>query len=191
MFRTKNSGLLFLCGLALLLLSCAHRTPAFSPRAKPNSKSVVLYGRFSVNHDKNMFENELALWLQNTDTRRNLYLYFDPAQPVYAVQVKAGHYRIAGFAAATRLHKMEARLPFQTHGEPAAITRTFEAAAGSQIYLGDYTGHATFDGVVFHWKLDSVTNNFVATSLEFREKYPNLLMLPVTAVMDLQKEHFN
>jgi hypothetical protein len=184
----KNSCLLFLWGVALLLLSCAHRAPAFSPNAAPDPRSAVFYGRFSINNGMNMFENKLALWLKNTDTKYNVYIYFDEAQPVYAVQVPAGPYRVAGFAALTRLHKLDGRQTFWIRGEPAAITRPFEAAAGSEIYLGDFTGHATFDGVICEWKVDSVTNNFVGTSREFREKYPNLRTASVTDVKDLQDQ---
>lgn len=177
---------MFLCGMGLLVSSCAHRSPMFSPTAKLDPNSAILYGRFSINHDRNIFKNKLALWLQNTDTKHNVYVYFDEEQPVYAVQVKAGHYRIAGYAALNRTHQIKSRVPFQSGGKPAALTRQFKAAAHSEVYLGDFTGHTTFDGTVFEWNVDSVTNKFTTTTLEFRKNYPNLGSLPVTPINELQ-----
>lgn len=183
--------LFFLAGLGLLLTSCVHRSPEFSPAAKANPNAAIFYGRFLVNENKNMYENKLALWLQNMDTKRNVYLYFDPGNPLYAVQVAAGRYRVVGYAAANRAHQSEGHRPFSDDQHMVRLSRPFAVAAGSVTYLGDYSGHATYDGLFMEWNLDSWTNNFIRTSLEFRERYPNLRTTPVASMLELQQEYLN
>jgi hypothetical protein len=180
-FRSKFIFLALLSSVALLATSCAFSSRKMSSTVRPDPDRAILFGRFTINHKYNVFHNRLALWLQNTETEHNEYLYFDEAEPVYAVQVKAGHYRIMGFAALARTHRVEGRVLFGSNGRPSTTTFPFEAAARSNIYLGDYVGHATFDGVLFEWKVDSTTNNLASTAAEFRAKYPNLGSLPVTS----------
>ena len=133
-----------------------------------------------------MYKNKLALWMRNTDTRQNIYAFFDPDRPVYAMQVKTGHYKILGYVALNRTHQIEGRISFSSNGKPVSISRSFEAVAKSQIYIGDFRGHATYDGMMMEWNIDSVTNNFAGTTLEFRQEYPNLGSLPVTSIHELQ-----
>lgn len=157
----------------------------FSPAAKLEPGAAILYGRFSARQEV-VFNNKLALWLQNTDTKHNVYIYFDEQPPVYVAQVKAGRYRIAGFVGVDRGHKVMGRREFTSHGKAASISAPFDAAEGAEVYLGDFIGQASFDGTVFEWHIDSVTNNFAATTEEFREHYPNLRSMAVTPVWKLQ-----
>ena len=66
------------------------------------------------------------------------------------------------------------------------FTVPFTAPAGSQIYLGDFSGAATFDGMLSEWTVKSITNNFANTTVEFREKYRNLATSPSVSIFELQ-----
>ena len=160
--------------------SCAHLQPALSADAKPDTQSAVLYGRFSIGHNF-AFKNKLALWLENVDTKHSIYIYFDENEPLYGIQVKPGRYRIVGFAGLNRTHEIKGR-----RTGPLAHP-SFPAPAGSQIYIGDFAGEVSWDGMVSTWRLKSCTNNFAATTAEFREKYPLLGMPPVQSIFNPPK----
>jgi len=179
MLRIKSVGWLVWCGVGLLLVACAHRAPTFSPTAVPDGKSTIFYGRFTVGHEW-AFHNELALWLQNVETRKNLYIYFDANHPVYAVRAAAGCYRIVGFVGVNRIHEIEGRHEYQSR-QAALLVAPFTAPARVPVYLGDFAGQATFDGAMMEWQVNSCSNNFADTTAEFRKEYPNLGSAPVTS----------
>jgi hypothetical protein len=161
----KTFTALLLASLSLLAASCAHLEPALSPAAKPRPETAVLYGRLVIdNHFA--YKNKLALWLKNEDTGHSLYLYFDPAEPLYGIRVKPGRYRLAGYVALNRTHEIKHRQP------TARPLRGFNAPAGQAVYLGDFTGEASWDGMIFTWGITGQTNQFTATTTEFRQKYP-------------------
>jgi len=168
------AAILLTAGL-LSTLSCAHLQPELSADAKPDGNAAVLFGRFCVGHNF-AFENKLGLWLENTETKHSVYLYFDADEPVYGVSVKPGHYRIMGFAALDRLHAI------QGHRTIPQMQQSFAATGGSEFYLGDVVGDITWNGAVSTWRIKSWTNNFTATTAEFRQKYPALGMTPAQSV---------
>jgi hypothetical protein len=187
MLKIKWAGWLGLCGVGILLAGCAHRAPTFSRTAVPDAKATIFYGRFTMGHDWAL-HNELALWLQNVATRKNLYVYFDPDHPVYAVPAAAGRYRIAGFVGVNRAHEIEVRQEFRS-SQAAMVVAPFTAPARTPVYLGDFAGQATFDGaVVMEWQVNSCSNNFAATTAEFRKEYPNLGLVPATSRWRLLRE---
>ena len=159
----------------LLTAACAHLEPVLPPQAKADPQSAVLYGRFSL-ADEFAFKNKLALWLENMDTKDPLYLYFDPGEPLYSVRVKTGTYRIMGFAGLNRTHAIKMLHPLRE------LQTVFYATAGSETYLGDFTGMVKWDSMFFVWGMRSCTNNFAATTAEFRAKYP---LLPATSAQSV------
>ena len=166
-------------GLLWILAGCAHQTPAIKPSAQMDKKSAILYGRFSIGHEFSA-ENRLALWLQNLDAQSPVYIYFDPDLPVYCISVKPGKYRVVGFVGVNRLHEIRGRREF-----PASrFTVPFAAPASCQIYLGDFTGAATFDGMLSEWSVKSASNNFAETTVDLREKYRNLATVPVVSIFE-------
>ena len=170
-----------MAGVIWMLTGCAHEAPAILPSAHLDHQSAILYGRFGIGHEFSG-ENRLALWLQNLDAQTPVYIYFDADQPVYCIAVKPGRYRVAGFVGVNRLHEIRGRRDF-----PASrFTVPFTAPSGSEIYLGDFTGTATFDGMLSEWSVKSATNNFAETTVEFREKYGNLMVVPAISVFELQ-----
>jgi hypothetical protein len=176
-------GIIFFIGLVCMLAGCALETPAISPSARPDKKAAILYGRFSIGHDFSA-ENRLALWLYNLDTQNSVYIYFDPDRPLYGIPVKPGCYQLAGFVGVNRLHEIRGRCTFPAR----RFTAPFTASAGSQIYLGDFLGTATFDGMLSEWRVKSITNNFANTTAEFREKYRNLMAVPAVSVFEVQAD---
>ena len=172
----KHLRLIFLTASLLLTASCAHLQSPLPAAAKPDGKTAVLYGRFSVGRNF-AFHNKLALWLVNDGTRDSIYLYFDPDQPVYGIRVKPGNYHVQGFAALNRMQKVEGRKIIPQ------VPRPFTVAAGSETYLGDYLGETKWDGVmVATWRIKSWTNNFAATTAEFRQQCPQLAMTPAASI---------
>ena len=162
----KTFAALILASLSLLATSCAHFEPALAPEAKPKPGTAVLYGRFVIG-DNFAYKNKLALWLKNEDTGHSLYIYFDHDEPLYGIRVKPGHYRIAGYAALERSHEIK-------HREPTTQpTQIFAVPAGREVYLGDFTGVVSWDGAIFTWGITGLTNQFTATTIEFRQKCPH------------------
>jgi len=115
-----------------------------------------------------------------THCPHHLYVYFDPDHPVYAVPAAAGRYRIAGFVGVNRVHEIEVRHEFRS-SQTAIVMAPFTAPARTPVYLGDFMGQATFDGALMEWRVNSCTNNFTATTAEFRKEYPNLGSAPATS----------
>ena len=144
---------------------------------------AILYGRFTMSH-RFAAGLKIALWMQNADTQKSIYICFDETEPFRAIQVKPGRYRIAGFLATNRGHQIRGHHLFPATGVAGRITIPFKALPGSQTYLGDFTGHATLDDIIENWEVDSITNNFAATTAEFREKYQNLVTVPATSIFD-------
>jgi len=158
---------------ALLLASCAHLAPPLRPDSQPDGKTAILYGRFDLTR-KCAFDNKLALWLQNEDNHKSVYIGFDEVNPVFGVQVKPGRYRLMGFIGLNRAHKVEVRKTLSKAGG------AFFASPGAEVYIGDFTGQAVWDGdMVFTWRLAGGTNNFAATTTGFRRKYAALGLRPV------------
>ncbi len=171
---------LLFCGTVALLTGCAHQTPAISPTAQPDRNAAVVFGRFSIGREYN-FGNRLALWLQNLDAKKSVYIYFDLNRPVYGVEIKPGRYQLAGFVGVNNTREIKGRVTF-----PASrFTAPFTASAGEQIYLGDFSGVASYDGMMSQWRVNSVTNNFANTAVEFREQYRNLMVVPAVSVFEL------
>ena len=168
----------------LFCAACVHVASPLPPAAKADHETAILYGRFDISHQY-AFGFRLGLWLQNLDTEKPVYLYFDPDRSVYAVQVKPGHYRVAGFVGLTHEDQIRARKPYPPDGFMGRMFTSFYVAPEAQIYLGDYKGHVTYDGVMVKWGLDSSANRFTETTLEYRRKYPNLVTAPAVSVFNL------
>jgi hypothetical protein len=165
----------------LLCAACAHFESSVSPRAKADPETAILYGRFTLRHTFSA-GLKIALWLQNADTQKSVYICFDEAQPFRAIEVKPGRYRILGFLDTNRGHQIRGHHAFPATGLGGRIALAFTAAPGSQTYLGDFTGHATLNDIIENWGVDAITNNFTDTTLEFREKYPNLLKVSAASI---------
>ncbi len=163
----------YVIALLLACTSCAYFNHPLEPSDTVSRKNAVIYGRFNLTQD-NDDGFQLGLWLENLKTKSPVYLSFLSTNSIYAVDVKPGDYRINGFIAINREHKLKARqfFPPTTPGKP--INTTFAASPGEQIYLGDYSGRVTYDRIMVEWKVESLVNNFEVTTAEFRMKYPGI-----------------
>lgn len=171
-------------GLALLFgASCAHFESNLSSAAKPDGASALLYGRLTQRHTFSA-GLKIALWLENVDTRKSVFIGFDESRPFCVVRVKPGNYRIAGFLGTNRSHQIKGQESFVPVGPGAGINRPFRAEPGSQTYLGDYTAEATLDDFIEHYKMNGITNNFTATTVEFREKYVKLATVAAVSIFE-------
>lgn len=168
---------LFILPIALALTSCAFQAPLVATATQPDKHTAILYGKFDVNHDF-VYENQLGLWLQNLDSEKSIYIFFDPAQPLKAVRAEPGRYRLAGIVGINRSHQVNARKLIPAGQMPPPFT----VPEGSEVYLGDYTGSVTYDGFVATWGLTRLKDRFDITTVEFREKYPNLRGIPAVSI---------
>ncbi|HEY4416321.1 MAG TPA: hypothetical protein VGO57_11570 [Verrucomicrobiae bacterium] len=189
----KITPAIFALVAALLTTSCVFQAHTVSTADKADHHSVILYGRFDLKQDF-AFGNKLAIYLQNLDTKSMVYIFFDPKHPLQVVQVKPGHYQLAGFVGVNSSHEKRVRQEF--YGKRLPLS--FIAAAGSQIYLGDFQGEVTsVEGQVYTgntvntlrtidsiWKVKSFKNNFAGTTMDFREQYPKLRTIPAVSVFD-------
>ena len=165
----------------LFCASCAYFSTPLKPADKPNHKSAILFGRFNlIKNNQDGFK--LGLWLQNTQTGKSHYFSFLEDQPLYGVPVTPGKYRVVGFVCSNREHEIKSRNRFPQIGLAELIGRPFEAASATAVYIGDYTGEATYDSLTAHWQVKSATNNYVTTTREFRGKYQQLIFMPAVSI---------
>jgi len=129
--------------------------------------------------------NRIALWLENEDLKKPIYIYFDKNRPVYAITVDPGHYRLIGFAGIDMTHRILGQRVFHGKDPKEPITVSFEARTNSAVYIGDFTGYAKVNLVEEEWALRAGTNNFAGTTVEFHKEYPNLANLPVFSIFEL------
>ena len=182
----KIIHLLTLSFLMLGCSSCVFYASPVKPASEINKKNALLYGRFFYGHH---FTEELnpawrttGLWIKNEATDRSLYIQLKDTNPVYAVQVVPGRYRIAGFVRSDNEHGVKDCIAFSATNVPSAMAGSFEARAGDQIYIGDFIWETRLDYPILHWKLKSIDNNFNATTIEFRQAYPKLPATPLESI---------
>jgi hypothetical protein len=173
-------------GLAMALcVSCVHFHSNLSPAAKPDKDSATLYGRLYL---KPTFSAglKIALWMQNADTHHDIYIPFKESEPLCVIRVKPGKYQVMGLLGSNRTHQNLDKQPFTLKDWRFQITKPFVVGAGSQTYLGDYTGEATLYGFIEQFHLTGPTNKFAAATADFRDKYPKLIMTPAVSMFQLQ-----
>ena len=182
-------GLILLAGLNLVMLLCVSCVFYAAPVQRAdqiNKEKAILYGRFDFGHH---FKEEISptwfttgLWVRDEVADRTLYIQFKETNKVYAVQVVPGKYRITGLVRSDNKHGVEQRVT--ATNLPAQLAEPFEVRKGEQIYIGDYQGENQYDYPMLIFKLKDITNNFVATTLEFRKNYPALLTSPAVSIFD-------
>jgi hypothetical protein len=182
----KHFQIMVIGGAIALLAGCAYQAPAISTSARPDEKSAILFGRFDINRAFT-YESHLALWVQNLDTHKPVYIYFDQDQPVYGVKVAPGRYQVIGFVGVFRLHDIKVRRAFPSSSR---FTLPFRASAGSEIYLGDFSGTMTYDSIIFEWRINSASNNIVDTTEEFDRKFPNLTAPPTAPWLESRTDDY-
>jgi len=141
-----------------------------------DTKSAVVYGRFRTGPDF-AFGNELALRLSNEDSKRVYLIRCRDKDSVCAIAVDPGRYRIAGFLATFMDHRPVGRRNFPNTG-------SFQVRSNAATYLGDFSGYAKLGPMTQKWGVTGMTNNFTATTDEFRLKYPNLTAVAVYSAID-------
>lgn len=184
MLRTKLSQI-FMAGIALLAVSCAHLIPPVSTTFIPDGKTTVLYARMNL-EDRISMGNRVALWLENTDLKEPVYIYFDKSQPLYAITAAPGHYRLMGLAGIDMTHRILDRSLFREKDSKERYFIPFEARTNTAVYIGDFTGCAKVNLVAEEWKIKSATNNFAHTTADFRQAYPNLASLETVSIFGVR-----
>src|ERR1041385_4527332 len=129
----KISRALLLCAIAVLPLSCTrHLIPLvslarFSPPLKDSfyltNNVAIVYGRFATGPDF-AFGNELALRLCNERGKPGYLIRCRDKDPVYAIAVEPGLYRVVGFLATFQDHRPVGQRDFPN-------PRTFEVRPDS------------------------------------------------------------
>jgi len=177
-----------LSGLLLLCVSCVFYATPVKHAGQTNKNDAILYGRFHYGHH---FTEELnpawyttGLSIRNETTDRLYYIELKETNTVYAVQVEPGRYRITGLVRSDNEHGVKARITFPSTNSPAWLTGSFEARKGEHIYIGDYQGETKLDYPILTFTLKYITNNFDATTMEFRNIYPELISTPAVSIFD-------
>ncbi len=179
----------FALGLLMLACtSCVFYSDPVEHAHQINKNSSLLYGNFFYGQH---FSEEISpswyttgLWVKNVSTGRTFYIEFKDTNSVYAVQVNPGRYQIMGFVRSDNEHGVKARSVFSPTNTPGTLGEPFEAQSGDQIYIGDYIWETKLDYPLIHWNLKSITNNFDATTVELRQRYPELLTAPAKSIFD-------
>jgi len=148
------------------MFSVARFSPPVKESFNLNTNSAVVYGRFGTGPDI-AFGNELALRLCDEHSKRMYLIRCRDKDPVYAIAVEPGRYKVAGFLATFQDHRPRGQRDFRD-------SRTFEVRSNSLTYLGDFAGYAKVGFMKQEWGFTEITNNFDATTEELKQKYPNL-----------------
>jgi hypothetical protein len=185
----KVIRILLILGSAVFLVSCTSVLPPlvswarFTPAADQSFQldtNTMVYGRFENKADMGG-GNRIALRLRNEDSRREYLIGLREKEPVYGIAVEPGHYRIAGFVATFVDYRTAGRRTFRD-------APLFEVPPNSVVYLGDFRSLTQGRIVSQSWGIQDVTNNFVATTDEFRRRYPGLAQVPVVSALDPRSE---
>ena len=158
------------------LISFAHFSPPVKQSFTPTTNTSIVYGRFATGPDF-AFGNELALRVRNDETKREYLIHCRDKDSVSAIMVEPGQYRVVGFVATFVDRRTAGRRTFTN-------TPSFQVPSNSATYLGDFSGYAKVGGLTQTWGIAGLTNNSVATTREFRQKYPNLAPLSTVSVFE-------
>src|SRR5262249_45568984 len=95
----------------------------------------------------------------------------------YAVAVEPGHYELAGFIGTFMDHRPTGQGTFPQFGP-------FQVSSNAATYIGDFNTYASIGPAVQTWGIRSFTNNFAASTGEFRLKCTNLASAQVVSAFD-------
>jgi hypothetical protein len=179
---------LFLCCSAALLVSCTSVLPPlvsfarFAPPVDESSQvdtnTAVVYGRFQRKSDMGG-GNQIALRLRNEKNKKEYLIQMRKDDAVYGIAVEPGRYRIAGFVATFAERRTAGRRAFRN-------TPLFDVGSNSIVYLGDFQGLTQGRFVGQLWEVSGATNNFAATTEEFRKKHPPVAAISAVSVLEPQ-----
>ena len=177
---------LLICSCAALLTSCkselwlADTYVRFSPPIKQsfnlNTNNAVVYGSFATPPHFG-FGGGLALRLCEEHAKPVYFIPCRGKEPVCAIAVKPGRYKITGYLAADADNQVCGRRDFLD-------SRIFEVRSNSLTYLGDFYAIANIGAFTQEWHIDAGTNNFHATTQVLWQKYPNLASNPTSSIYD-------
>ena len=167
-----------------LIIGCVSIPSALSPEAKSEPGVGYVYGRFKNVHTPDSFYRHprLVLNLQGKNNVTNYLIKFDEVESTTAIAVKPGIYNLNTLLIFWGLSddKINRRETTLTKGP---LTVEFSVEPGKAYYIGDFLGNTlateTLSSQSLEWKLESVKNNFENTTLDFKNKYPNLRELEI------------
>lgn len=129
-------------GIIYFISGCANLNygKPLAASSKISSNQTYIYGRFSLDKD---FANmrRLAFQLENTDTGKITSIRFLDEDPVYALALEPGTYKLirlvyAPLGAMMDFETTKMDLPF----EPRYLRQPIKTRAGACYYLGDFFG---------------------------------------------------
>lgn len=168
--------------------SCVFYSTPVKSAGQINQDDTILYGRFHYGQhfaeEPNPAWYTRGLWIRNETTDRTHYIELKETNEVYAVQVEPGSYRIMGLVNTDNEHGVKGRIAFALTNRPGWLTEPFQARKGEQIYIGDYQCETKLDWPMLTFKFKYITNNFDATTVEFRNKYPELMTTTAASIFD-------
>lgn len=176
-----------LISVVLLLPACKTMKSTVSTSYQPDAKHAILYGRLKM--ERQVPGKRSALWLISYD-KHTVYFTFDKHNPVTAIAVPVGRYRVEGCVVGNWLGLKEGGDGLLTQDH---VTRfyPFQTPTNSAIYIGD------FDATMFYgqdwagpgigWWIRSVTTNYAATTEKFHQKFPKLANLKTYSMFEIQR----
>ncbi len=182
---------LLICSLALLLASCrSHLVPLltfarFDPPIADSfqlaANTAVIYGRF-VKYDKFSMGDQIGLKIRNLDSKEQYLIRLGGKDAVYGIAVRPGQYAFVGFVGLEFDHRVMGVRNFKN-------PPSFTVPANSLVYFADING-LTFSPMIYEsWSITGATNNFAATTDEFRQRHPNLVSASIISAWDQLGPH--
>lgn len=173
---------LVLCTLCLLG-ACATQSPTISAEERPAANEAYIYGRFHIRTTAASFgltHINIGFSIECSDGARYTML-FKRTDTLYAVRVKPAECAFKEILFLGTGSYVQSTKPI-----PAEIMKPQRFEAGRSYYLGDFEATAIYTessrgwGVLeqTRWRIDSLRNNFVTTSKDFRAGFPALAALP-------------
>ena len=162
--------------LALSLGGCASFSRPTGPESSPLANTGFVFGRFYLTEQ--FIANGIGLKVVNQSTKKSVLipLVKDAKVAVAAYALEPGDYRIQSvvFTFSTG----EIRTEQEFHSTLAKQAEAFHIEAGEVVYLGDFEGNTRSFGNTVSWAVSDLTNNFEATTKDFRTRYPKFQDLP-------------
>ena len=154
---------------------------------QPKNNKSYLYGKFFLQSDF-MNKFRLALRFENTANDDISSIRLLNNQPIYAVEVDPGTYRLKDIVYAPLGAMMDFEVKKMTvPSEPKYLHNSITVEPGNIYYLGDFSGSSRRDGigigasggafaicVIFKGGLVGVEQNFLTTTEELKSSFPQL-----------------
>lgn len=182
----------YFCAL-FLLTSCASFTPKVSTSEPVSATDSYIYGRFSIDAVDTplAIDGHASAGLVIKCAENKVYtLRFYNSNPVVAVKVKPSTCSLKEIIFTGSDGNITSRKPYAKGIlRGGGVLQNIHFSSGKAYYIGDFFarhswGRSGVDEWTVEWSVDYPQNNFLTTTQEIKENFPNLSVLPTVNTLN-------